>query len=514
MPTPEYDVFLSRKSEDANLVMGLYEFLVEKGLKVFDSEHSLKEIGDTDYSRSIDNAISNSKHLIVFGSSIENINSPWVEYEWRCFLNIKRNRKYAGNVLTLISSDLKLIDLPVGLQAYQVYFIDKIKFKDLLPYLGYLNKIEKPGESGGMKKNIKNLKKTIDSKNVIPSFNSKKNDIFTRIENFREPIITKSIIQHFLNIRQSFFQNKNYVLSLTSIFLFSIIVIISKTCSIDPNNVIDSKKNEESLFFDNEKYVFKNKSTIGLLAEIDSLKSVNNDIFYLTNLKKKQDNLLSQVFLSDSLIVGYIFLGNSRTSNKTLFESDIFFEGNKNPVTGILQIKKYKKYIYNSDLVRTIRKDIKVDSHKSNIIAYLPINKSFVIIDSIIATRTEKDIKYWTKILYPKKGTTLENYLCDINTEDIKKVIDSSNLVKFKNDKYYAAILTYSKLDYANQQIRHLNKYGFKCEVLKVYDYKQIEKFILTFGQGFSNKIELQAYLSKYSYIADISKLKTYKYTK
>lgn len=109
METIKYDVFLSRKSEDAHLAKEIYDFLIDKGLKVFDSDHSLQEMGNADYSRAIDDALVNTEHLIVIGSSAENISSPWVEAEWRFFLNRKRSGKVKGNLFTVVLKK-KLID--------------------------------------------------------------------------------------------------------------------------------------------------------------------------------------------------------------------------------------------------------------------------------------------------------------------------------------------------------------------------------------------------------------------
>lgn len=50
-------------------------FLTSKGLQVFDSDHSLLEMGNSDYSHAIDDALAKINHLIVIGSSVENTTS-------------------------------------------------------------------------------------------------------------------------------------------------------------------------------------------------------------------------------------------------------------------------------------------------------------------------------------------------------------------------------------------------------------------------------------------------------
>jgi TonB family protein len=134
MITDRIDVFLSRKSQDAHLAKEVYDFLTSKGLQVFDSDHSLLEMGNSDYSRAIDDALVKTNHLIVIGSSIENITSSWVEAEWRFFLNRKRAGKIKGNILTVITKDVAIDDLPPSLQNYEVIPFEK-KNEKILPYV-------------------------------------------------------------------------------------------------------------------------------------------------------------------------------------------------------------------------------------------------------------------------------------------------------------------------------------------------------------------------------------------
>lgn len=133
MNNQKYDVFLSRKKEDAHFAKEIYDYLTKNGLKVFDSDHTLVEIGNTDYSREIDIALTNSENLIVVCSSVDKIASDWVESEWRYFLNRKRSGKVKGNLLTVMTIENSIDDLPPSLQNYEVVFI-----KDY-----YLQKIQK-----------------------------------------------------------------------------------------------------------------------------------------------------------------------------------------------------------------------------------------------------------------------------------------------------------------------------------------------------------------------------------
>jgi TIR domain len=134
MITDRIDVFLSRKSQDAHLAKEVYDFLTSKGLQVFDSDHSLLEMGNSDYRRAIDDALVKTEHLIVIGSSVENITSSWVETEWGMFLSRKRSGKAKGNILTVVTKDVEIDDLPLGLQYFEIIPFEKRNEK-ILPYV-------------------------------------------------------------------------------------------------------------------------------------------------------------------------------------------------------------------------------------------------------------------------------------------------------------------------------------------------------------------------------------------
>ena len=93
MLSNKYDVFISFKHSDANnnktkdfmIAKDLYEFLKEKGLRVFFSPSELEFLGRSHFARAIDAALDSSRFLIAVGCSKENFESQWVEYEWDAF---------------------------------------------------------------------------------------------------------------------------------------------------------------------------------------------------------------------------------------------------------------------------------------------------------------------------------------------------------------------------------------------------------------------------------------------
>lgn len=157
MNTNKYDVFISSKSEDYPLANQIYEFLVNHGINVFFADVRLKELGAAEYSEAIDNAIDNSRHMIVVGSTRENIESKWVKTEWRSFSNELRAERKSGNLITVLHG-ISPSDLPLTLRNVQSFTFDNYQ-NDILGYLGDVGTIHK------VKKNkVDNIKALFNNK--------------------------------------------------------------------------------------------------------------------------------------------------------------------------------------------------------------------------------------------------------------------------------------------------------------------------------------------------------------
>jgi hypothetical protein len=131
----QYDAFISHSSRDASLARKIYDFLASKGKKVFLSEVCLPAIGSAEYMKAIDNALEQSKHLILAGTSLENLSSGWVEAEWRVFINEMRSGRKHGNLVTVVPSDLAPGSLPLSLRYYEVIPISEDFCERVLRYV-------------------------------------------------------------------------------------------------------------------------------------------------------------------------------------------------------------------------------------------------------------------------------------------------------------------------------------------------------------------------------------------
>lgn len=133
-----YDVFISSKSQDYDYAEEVYDFLIQQGIKVFFAKRSLPDIGSTNYSREIDNALDKSNNMIVVTSSEAYVNSGWVVYEWDSFANDLRNERKYGNLLTILAGDMCEGKLPRTLRLRQTLHYEDYN-KTVLSFLKDVN---------------------------------------------------------------------------------------------------------------------------------------------------------------------------------------------------------------------------------------------------------------------------------------------------------------------------------------------------------------------------------------
>lgn len=121
----EFDVFISHKSEDYAIAKKVYDVLTNEGFKVFLSEISLVNIANSDYTSAIDETLEKTHNMVVIATSIEKINSGWVQYEWSSFLNEKRSGRKKGNLITVVVDDGIIPTLPYALRQFEVMEINR-----------------------------------------------------------------------------------------------------------------------------------------------------------------------------------------------------------------------------------------------------------------------------------------------------------------------------------------------------------------------------------------------------
>lgn len=153
-----YQVFISSKSEDYPIAEKVYAFLKEQGVSAFIASKELEKIGDAQYADAIDEALDSSDNLIVVASSLENIKSKWVHYEWMTFSNDLKSGYRQGNLITIRTSNIAIKNLPPSLR-HQQSFLDNEYQQSIL---GYIKDIETDDTSSCIEPESLELTPSID----------------------------------------------------------------------------------------------------------------------------------------------------------------------------------------------------------------------------------------------------------------------------------------------------------------------------------------------------------------
>lgn len=153
-----YQVFISSKSEDYPIAEKVYAFLQEQGVSAFIASKELEKIGDAQYADAIDEALDSSDNLIVVASSLENIKSKWVHYEWMTFSNDLKSGYRQGNLITIRTSNIAIKNLPPSLR-HQQSFLDNEYQQSIL---GYIKDIETDDTSSCIEPESLELTPSID----------------------------------------------------------------------------------------------------------------------------------------------------------------------------------------------------------------------------------------------------------------------------------------------------------------------------------------------------------------
>ncbi len=138
-----YDVFISvkqkrsgRYTKDSDVASDLYDFLVGKGLKVFNSRRTIIPAGQ-EYEPYIIAALMSAKTLIVVGSSQQNMNAQWVKNEWSRFgwLQKREKEKFgksSRNLICYLTGGMEPKQIPKALNPDKQAIRDGLKAHDEL----------------------------------------------------------------------------------------------------------------------------------------------------------------------------------------------------------------------------------------------------------------------------------------------------------------------------------------------------------------------------------------------
>ncbi len=128
-----FEVFISFKNTDKNgertqdsiMAEELYYALKEKGIRAFYSNVSISERGEHRFGRMIREAIEQCSIFVAVGTSIENFESEWVEYERESFHDEMMNGNKARTrsaMFSYITRNVSTNKLPMELRRCQAFY--------------------------------------------------------------------------------------------------------------------------------------------------------------------------------------------------------------------------------------------------------------------------------------------------------------------------------------------------------------------------------------------------------
>lgn len=141
----DYDVFISCKSGDYEIAEEVYQYLKDNDFHVFLSSKELRRMKDSEYMDAISDALDSAYHLIVLSSSVANIKSKWVKFEWTTFLNELLSERKHGQIMTLVK-DIPVAELPIQLRHYEMFNLNDYKER-ILPYIETPDYLQRKAEA-------------------------------------------------------------------------------------------------------------------------------------------------------------------------------------------------------------------------------------------------------------------------------------------------------------------------------------------------------------------------------
>lgn len=422
--TKLYDVFICASNEDYDTGRTIYNRLTREGYSPFFADESLDEFIGLSYFSAIEEAISEVDSFILVCSP-KSMESEWVKAEYETYYNesfIKSKAKKKFYIYTINGATVNSV--PFLLRRIQI-----VKTEDkLLEFFikeGNKNTID-PGEKKP-EYSIKFKRESLKNKRL-----------FTRLKTYKKQIVIG-------------------VCSLAVVFILYTIVY--------PKLANQSKSNFALLFE-------KSRMELGgdiftSFNQIDSLYFLASNESEIKKIDTYVDSIISLI-LKDSLHadLGYFFLGNSRSKDQYLYESDIV-NGKREIVNDITRFELYKVYECLSGN-RTLRKEEPNNSNKlseNEILRDIKENEKFIIVDSISSYHHERldDIKYWAKVIVEKDSIIdFSEILIDVRDSNINEKELEDRIVYETDNRFYVVILTYSKSSYAIQQLDNLIANGFE----------------------------------------------------
>lgn len=126
-----FEVFISFKNsdrdgvptQDSAVAEELYNALVDRGIRTFYSNSSLKVLGESAYTKAINDALEQAGVLIVVAGKSEYLTSQWVQYEWDTFHNEMLSGRKPDAQIVAYFGDFAQTETPLPLRKRETFKI-------------------------------------------------------------------------------------------------------------------------------------------------------------------------------------------------------------------------------------------------------------------------------------------------------------------------------------------------------------------------------------------------------
>jgi CHASE2 domain-containing sensor protein len=131
---PQFEVFISAAHPDYDLAEKVHGYLEGSRITAFFCARSLLQVGNSSFSKVIDTALEQARHMVVIATDAQHLRRNWVESEWRFFHDELRAGRKRGNLVLLTNGTILPEELPSSLRGYEM-ISDAEGLEPLLAYV-------------------------------------------------------------------------------------------------------------------------------------------------------------------------------------------------------------------------------------------------------------------------------------------------------------------------------------------------------------------------------------------
>ena len=214
-----YDIFIcyketdnnNKRTKDSQYASLIYEQLRSYGYKIFYAKETLKNKVGQQYEPIIYSALRSAKVMLVLGTKVEYIESPWVRNEWSRFLEFK-NDDPSKNIAVCIGFD-NPYDLPEELRGLQSTSLNQLDYKEQIArtinsFFGHKTNINVSHSSRKEKDDVEISEESLNSVRLNIAFgnfeNAKKTLLKMVNKDFKNVIIWDLFVETLLQGKTSY----------------------------------------------------------------------------------------------------------------------------------------------------------------------------------------------------------------------------------------------------------------------------------------------------------------------